>query len=141
MSGGTKGKGFEKQINKVCDYINAKGGFAHKLAPERNFEGIYLKGEPFDYILFLKDYKAAFDAKEIKGSTWRILDKDIKQANNLKRCKNVGLKAYFLICFEESDVREIDVDVVIDTLKANKKSIKKDNLPKWGLMEVIKNEV
>lgn len=140
MNNQNQGKNFERQLNKVCTYINSTGGFAHKLAPERNFDGIYLRGEPFDYIILMEKYKACFDAKNIKGNTWRILEKDIVQANNLKRCKNVGLKAYFLICFSGNDVREIDVDIVIGMLKKNKKSIKNEGFPKWGLLEVLKEQ-
>ena len=42
--------------------------------------------------------------------------------------------------FENNDVRQIDVDIVIDYLKQNKKSIKKDGLPSWELIENIKKE-
>lgn len=99
------------------------------------FDGTYLKGEPFDYEIFYKDYHAVFDAKEVEGDTWHIAKKDIVQANNLKKCKNAGLKAYFLICFNKNDVRQLDVDIVINSLKDNKKSIKKDGLPGWDFIK------
>ena len=70
--------------------------------------------------------------------TWHIKPKDIKQTNELKKCKNAGCNAYFLICFENKDVRMVDVDDVIDVLKQNKKSIKNINLNKWDLLEEIK---
>ena len=133
-----RGKSFEMQINKVCEYINRIGGFAHKLCAERTIQGTFVKGEPFDYIILTKDYKATFDAKQCKTNTWHIVQKDIKQANELKKCKNAGCNAYFLICFENKDVRMIDVDDVIDILKQNKKSIKNINLKKWDLLEVLK---
>ena len=66
------------------------------------------------------------------------MKKDIKQTNELKKCKNAGLNAYFLICFENKDVRAIDVDDVIKVLKQNKKSIKNINLKEWDLLEEIK---
>lgn len=66
------------------------------------------------------------------------MEKDIKQANELKKCKNAGLNAYFLICFENKDVRMIDVDKAIEILSQNKKSIKNINLNKWDLLEEIK---
>lgn len=114
------------------------GYHGHKNHPNRLFDGTYLQGEPFDYEIFYKDYHAVFDAKEVEGDTWHIVKKDIVQANNLKKCKNAGLKAYFLICFERTDVRQLDVDFVIDVLNDNKKSIKKNNLPKWELIEILK---
>lgn len=135
-----KGKGFESQVNKVCDYINKTKGFAHKLCPERTINGIFKRGEPFDYIILLDKYKCVFDAKECKSDTWRIYEKDIKQCNELKKCKNVGLDAYFLICYENRDVKQIDVDIVIETLKNNKKSIKNKDFPDWKLLEIIKEK-
>lgn len=135
------GRSFEKQIEKVIEYIESKGYHGHKNYAQRLQDGTYIKGEPFDYEMFYKDYHAVFDTKEVECDTWHILKKDIKQANNLKKCKNAGLKAYFLICFENKDVRMIDVDDVIETLKQNKKSIKNKDLKTWDLLEVIKNDI
>ncbi len=133
------GRNFEKQIEKVIDYIDKLGYHGHKNYAERLFDGTYLRGEPFDYEIFYKDYHAVFDAKEVQGDTWHIVKKDIVQANNLKKCKNAGLKAYFLICFDKKDVRQLDVDIVIENLKENRKSIKKDGLPNWDLISRLKN--
>ena len=91
---------FENQIQKVCDYVEAIGGHAHKNYAERLQDGTYIKGEPFDYEIFLPNYKAVFDAKECKTRKWHMVEKDIKQCDELKKCKNTGLKAYFLICFQ-----------------------------------------
>lgn len=134
------GKAFEKQINKVCHYINSIGGFASKLSPERLYDGTYIKGEAFDYIVLMKEYKACFDAKYISGTVWRMQQKDIKQCNNLKKCKNAGLQAYFLICFESGDVRQIDVDTAIDTLKNNSKTISATGNPSWELLKILEAE-
>ncbi len=135
-----KGKSFERQINKVCEYINNIGGFAHKLCAERTIQGTFIKGEPFDYIILTKDYKAVFDAKEAETGTYHIVKKDIKQINELKKCKNAGCNAYLLICFEGQDVRMIDVDVVIKLLKNNKKSIKREGNPSWDLIKILKEQ-
>ena len=62
----------------------------------------------------------------------------IKQTNELKKCKNAGCNAYFLICFENKDVRMIDIDNVIEVLKQDKKSIKNIGFKKWDLLEEIK---
>lgn len=133
------GKAFEYQINKVCNYINSIGGFATKLSAQRLYDGTYIKGEAFDYIILMKNYKACFDAKYVSGDVWRMQPKDIRQVNELKKCKNAGCNAYFLICFENKEVRMIDVDIVIEYLKQNRKSIKKYGLEEWDLIKYINN--
>lgn len=133
-----KGHSFEKQIEKVIDYIENIGFHGHKNYAKRTNEGIYLQGECFDYEIFLPDRHDCFDAKQCNTDTWNIVKKDIRQTNELKKCKNAGCNAYFLICFENKDVRQVDVDIVIEHLKNNKKSIKKDGLPKWELINELK---
>lgn len=132
------GRNFEKQIEKVIDYIEKIGFHGHKNYSKRLQDGTYLKGECFDYEIFLPNRHDCFDAKQCETDTWHILKKDIKQTNELKKCKNAGCNAYFLICFEGHDVRMIDVDIVIEYLKNNKKSIKKYGLPEWNLIEKLK---
>ena len=133
-----KGQYLESQLNKVIKYVNEIGGHAHKNNPNRTVEGIYLTGEPFDYEIFLRDYKACFDAKEVKGNVWNLKEKDIKQAENLKHCKNTGLEAYFLILFNQKELLEIDVDKVIEELKKGKKSIHKRKGTKSKLNDILK---
>lgn len=128
---------FENQIKKVCDYVEAIGGHAHKNHAERLQDGTYIKGEPFDYEIFLPNYKAVFDAKECKDREWRMVDKDIRQCNELKKCKNAGFKAYFLICFEGHDVRMIDVDEAIRVLRNGRKTIKAEGNPGWDLIKIL----
>lgn len=135
-----KGNKFEAQVQKVADYINSSGGHAHKNHPERTVDGIYKKGEPFDWEMFLKDYKCVFDTKESATDTWHIQKKDILQAEHLKHCKNAGLNAYFLVLFANKEVRQIDVDIVIEHLKNNVKSIKKYGLPEWDLLKTLKQK-
>lgn len=132
-----RGFNFEAQIRKVADYINSVGGHAHKNNADRTVDGIYLKGECFDWEMFLPDYKCVFDSKECKTDTWHIVKKDIIQAEHLKHCKNCGFDAYFLICFEGYDVRQVDVDDVIEILKKGSKSIKKDGFPSWELIKIL----
>lgn len=134
-----KGRNFEKQIEKVIEYIEKIGFHGHKNYPKRLQDGTYLEGESFDYEIFLPNRHDCFDAKQCNTDTWHILKKDIKQANELKKCKNAGCKAYFLICFENEDVRMIDVDLVIAHLKQNKKSIKKYGLLEWDLIQEVQN--
>ena len=134
-----KGRSFEKQIEKVIEYIEKLGFHGHKNYAKRTSEGLYLEGECFDYEIFLPNRHDCFDAKESKTDTWHIVKKDIRQVNELKKCKNAGCNAYFLICFENKDVRMVDVDIVIEYLKQNKKNIKKQGLRKWDLIEYINN--
>lgn len=63
--------------------------------------------------------------------------KDIVQTNNLKKCKNCGLDAYFLI-YNDEKVKQIDVDYVIDVLISGTKSVRLDKYESWKMMEVIK---
>ena len=55
----------------------------------------------------------------------------------MKKCKNAGLKAYFLICFEGHDVRMIDVDVAIETLRRGSKTIHAEGNPDWDLIRIL----
>lgn len=128
---------FENEIQKVCDYVEKLGGHAHKNHAERLQDGTYIKGEPFDYEIFMPHYKAVFDAKECNTDKWHMVDKDIRQCDELKKCKNAGLKAYFLICYKNFDIRMIDVDTVIEILKKGKKTIPAANNPRWDVIEML----
>ena len=130
-----RGHSFEKQIEKVIEYIEKLGFHGHKNYPKRLEDGTYISGESFDYEIFLPHRHDCFDAKQCETDTWRIVKKDIKQTNELKKCKNAGCNAYFLICFENKEVRQLDVDIVIQYLKQNVKSIKKYGLPEWDLIK------
>lgn len=136
-----KGYKLEAQIQKVLDYVNAIGYHAHKNHPERTVEGVYRKGEPFDYEILTPNIKDCFDAKEVKGDTWNMKKKDIVQAEHLKHVKNAGLRAYFLIQFGVGTYPlMIEVDKVICLLKQNTKSIPKSIGVKWDVPEVLKND-
>lgn len=133
-----KGHDFEKQVEKVLEHVEALGGHAHKNHPARTAEGTYLKGEPYDYEAFLPEYKCVFDAKKSATDTWRMLKKDVIQANNLMKCANAGLHAYFLICFENREVRQIDIREVVKVLQQGKKSIPKKLGQDWELLKIVK---
>ena len=132
-----RGYQFENQLKKIIEYVEKVGGHAHKNHAERLQDGTYIKGEPFDYEVFLPGYHAVFDAKECKARKWYMVDKDIKQCDELKKCKNAGLKAYFLICFEGARVRMIDVDTAISTLRKGSKTIAEEGNPSWDLIEFL----
>lgn len=133
-----KGRSFEKQIEKVIDHIEKLGFHGHKNYAKRLEDGTYIAGESFDYEIFLPDRHDCFDAKQCDTDTWHIVKKDVRQVNELKKCKNAGCNAYFLICFENKDVRMIDVDLVINYLMKNIKSIKKYGLPEWNLIQELR---
>ena len=104
-----KGRNFEKEIEKVIEYIKKIGFHGHKNHPKRLQDGTYLEGESFDYEIFLPNRHDCFDAKQCKSDTWHILKKDIKQTNELKKCKNAGCKSRLSACKStERAVREID---------------------------------
>ncbi|MBR3133371.1 MAG: Holliday junction resolvase RecU [Clostridia bacterium] len=135
-----KGRNFEKQIEKVIEYIENINFHGHKNYANRLVDGTYLKGECFDYEILLPGRHDMFDAKEVEGDRWHILKKDITQTNELKKCKNAGCNAYFLICFQGTDVRMIDVDHVINNLKKNNKTIRKEGFPIWDLPTYLKEK-
>lgn len=123
---------FEYQINKLVDYIFNIGGFATKLHPHRLHNGKYIDGEPFDYMLMLPDYKACFDAKEMTGDRWNFEEKDIKQAENLKHCKNTGIDSFFLVYFTKiKKMVKYDVDIFIKALGEGRKSLKPGEGTEW----------
>lgn len=120
-----KGQYLEKQIDKVIEYVKSLGGWGQKNHPHRTDDGVYLEGEPFDYYLMTKDKRMAFDAKECHSERWQLKPKDIKQANNLKRLKNCGFEAFFLVYFvHEKKVIRFDVDSVLHVLEQNRKHLK-----------------
>ena len=127
-----KGKELETQINKLINYINANGYHAHKNNPCRTQSGKYIAGEPFDFEIFTDTYHCVFDAKECHDTVWRLKPKDIKQAENLKHCKNAGIDAFFLIYFFPlRKLLKIDVDKVIEILKSGVKSVPSKYGEQW----------
>lgn len=129
---------FEQKVDKLIDHVNAKGYFAHKLCSRRTAEGKYLEGEPFDYLIDLPGKMLRFDAKESHELSWHIKPKDIKQTENLKRCKNTGADAFFLIYFYPvKKMLRVNVDYVIKILGEGRKSIKHTECDEW-FWEVLK---
>lgn len=132
---------FEYQINKLCNYVNTIGYHAHKNHPERLNDGKYIKGEPYDYEIFLPEYKACFDAKECKSKSWSFKDKDLKQAEQLKHCKNTGMDAFFLVYFYQyKKMIKFDVDIFIEALKT-KKNLKPNEGTEWNISELINERI
>lgn len=91
---------FEHQINKLIKrLIESNKAIGWKNNPDRLHNGKYIKGELFDYIIFSKQYKCCFDAKETIKLYWQAELKDIKQAKNLLLTKKHGMDSFFLVYF------------------------------------------
>lgn len=138
-----RGKDLERQLDKLCAYVNALGFHAHKNHPLRTADGAYIAGEPFDYEIFLlhgeRPYHACFDAKECADTVWHMKPKDIKQAEALKHCKNAGLDAFFLVYFVPLRVLlKIDIDEVIAVLQTGHKSVPSTLGVKWDMQDMFR---
>ena len=106
------GKTFEAYLNKLCKYVNAHGGHAHKNNPLVSQHGAFIKGggEPFDYEFFTCDEIHLFDAKECSSPDGKWAMQLFRKADNYKRqlttlyniatlCDVDNLHAYFLVWF------------------------------------------
>ena len=117
---GSRGKAFERSLNKLCKLVQSKGFHAHKNQPQRKFDGTFISGEPFDYEIFTDKVKWCFDAKECKSNSWNLSNAKINQVNALKQCKNAGLEAFFLVYFYPiKKLIKFDVDTVINSNKSS----------------------
>lgn len=129
-----KGRELEKQVDRLIGYIRAMGYHGHKNHPRRRGDGTYLEGEPFDYEMFLPGYTACFDAKETHGVSWQIGEKDLRQANCLKQCRNAGADAFFLIYFHRrGELLRADVDQVIQILSEGRRSVRPEECERWEI--------
>lgn len=138
-----RGQSLERQIDGLIKNINALGYHGHKNNPKRLVNGAYIEGEPYDYEIFLsygggRAYYACFDAKECDDIVWHMKDKDIKQAENLKHCKNANVDSFFLIYFIPLKVLlKIDVDDVIAVLKNGHKSVSSTLGTQWEINKIL----
>lgn len=100
----------ENYLNQMCEFLNNMGFHAHKNNAMRNYAGKFIKGEPFDYELFINGKVYCFDAKENMSyaDKWKVLltgnrghanERILKQAINLLNCKRNGADAFFLVAF------------------------------------------
>jgi penicillin-binding protein-related factor A (putative recombinase) len=128
----------EYNINKLIEYIIANNvGFGWKNNPNRNHLGIYISGEPFDYIILTKNYKCCFDAKETTKNTWNIAKKDIKQAINLKKISDSGIDSFFLIYFKKVNlVYKLHINKFFEIL-VKRKNIKIKDCEIWDCKKVF----
>ena len=131
-----RGFSLEHQVQKLCDAVNNQGGFAQKNHPHRTVDGLYLEGEGFDWLFLTDWYKAAFDTKECTVKYWNLSNAKLKQVAALKRCKNTGLDAFFLVYFYPSKkLVKFDVDLVMQT---DKKSLSAEDGVIWDYKILFK---
>lgn len=133
-----KGHSFEHEIDKVLKFADKIGCHCHKNHPNRTVSGEYLEGEPFDYEIFLPYGVDVFDAKEVDGKEWHMKQKDIRQCNELMKCKSDICRAYFLLLFNKQDVVCVDAEDVANVLKGGHKTVKKELGYKWDLIDRLK---
>lgn len=101
-------------MDRVLKYLDGRGIHGHKNRAFRTESGIYVEGEPFDYEVFAPSKVWCFDAKECSGRSWPISKAKLSQVNALKKCKNSGAEAFFLVFFSQGrELVKFDVDVVI----------------------------
>jgi len=131
----------ENQINKLIEYINDNQlGFGWKNHCKRNFQGVYISPEPFDYCIFTKTKKLVFDAKETDKSVLNLQTKDIKQIINLMKCYNFGLEAFLLIYFiSDKKLLRCDVKDILGIL-SDRKHIKQSDCKSFDYKEIIEKE-
>ena len=116
---------FEYHVNKLIKHINLnKTGFGWKNHPNRLHTGQYVKneGEPFDYLIITNKKIYAFDCKETHSETYKILEKDIRQAYNLLACTiSENVDAFFLIYFyKQKNYKKLKVELFFKILEERK---------------------
>jgi penicillin-binding protein-related factor A (putative recombinase) len=128
----------ETQINNLIEHIiNNQLGFGWKNHPNRNFQGVYISGEPFDYVIFTKNKKLVFDAKQTKKDVLHLKSKDIKQIINLMKCYNSQVEAFLLIYFiNDNKLMRCDVKNILNIL-SNRKHIKQSDCFIFDYKEII----
>lgn len=136
-----RGKQLESQIDKLIMWIDSIGYHGHKNHPKRLKDGKYIEGEPFDYEIFLPDYKCCFDAKECKSNKWNLENAKVHQIDYLKKCKNSGLDSFFLVYFYKSKrLVKFDVDLIIECLENNIHSLCEEQGKEWRELYDFKNK-
>lgn len=104
---------FENMIDKkIIEVINKRNDcLGFKNHPARTNAGIYIKGqgEKFDYTVFTPKGTFCFDAKMSEvDDRWKVLPKDVRQANNMVKVHNSkqGI-CFFIIYFSKKKTYRI----------------------------------
>lgn len=128
-----RGADFERMINGYCEILNMKGIHAHKNHANRNYKGVYLAGEPFDYEIIYNGQFYCFDAKICHASKWRLSNTTPGQVKALKDCADNGAIAFFLVYFAQLEYSvKFDIYTVLNVMKAGSKVISPDSGEKFN---------
>jgi penicillin-binding protein-related factor A (putative recombinase) len=124
------GQALEKAIeNQFRGYRN-QGIYCESYHPERGPQGQFIKAHDFDYGLFYDKIFYAFDAKESQTLKWSLQNAKDHQVEGLKRVKNQGGDAFFLVMFFIGcNLVKIDVDKVIELKKVRGYATYEDGVP------------
>lgn len=112
----------EYNINQMINFINKNNlGYGFKLHPNRNYKGVYISGESFDYIILTPANIFCFDAKQTINDRWVLKKKDKKQALNLIKISKFGAKSFFLIYFiKYNKLMKLDIENLFKFLNKRK---------------------
>jgi penicillin-binding protein-related factor A (putative recombinase) len=127
----------ENQIDRLISTINLSGkGYGWKNHPYRSHQGIYISGEPFDYVIITQKKKLCFDAKMTNRSIYAIREKDIRQAVRLKKLSNCGIDCFLLILFKEEHLKKLPIDDFFEIL-SSRKSINVNDCEEFNYKELF----
>ena len=125
---GNRGKAFEKQVNAFIALCDNRGLHAQQNHPEKLHSGEYISKHPFDYQVLYDGVFYAFDAKNSESKTLHISNLKPHQLNGLKKVKENGGSAFFMIYFAiEKKIIQLDIDEAIQILSSGRKSISTDD--------------
>ena len=134
-----KGNVFEAHINKLIKYCTDNGFEAHKNNAQRTLDGTYIKGEPFDYEIFIPGLLICFDAKECNSDKWAITNAKPEQIWHLRACKRAGMWAFFYVWYRKKNrLVAFDVDFICRT---DKKSLLPTDGEEVNIADVIQRHI
>lgn len=137
-----RGNKFEAQINKVVEYVLSQGYEAHKNYANRTVDGTYIKGEPFDFEIFIKGLWLCFDAKECHSKRWQLTNAKPEQVYHLLRCKKAGFDAFFYVYFvEDKKLVKFDAEYINNLIIKKYKSVSADDGVVYDLGKEVLNAI
>ena len=130
---------FENQLDKLIRVVNQGYGFGWKNNPDRNYQGTYINGEVFDYVILSRKCNMFFDAKETIYDKWQVRKKDEKQAVNLLKVAETGNEAFFLIHFK-NERKSMKIDIQdFWKIRQQRKHIKITDCKMWDYKKLFES--
>ena len=112
------GQALEKAINNQFKGYRNQGIYCENYYPERGPQGQFIGRHDFDFGIFHNSKFYAFDAKESQSEKWKLQNAKEHQINGLKRVKDQGGIAFFLVLFfPNNKLVSMDVDNIIEIKK------------------------